>query len=149
MWYMLWKPLKPHQIILSFFPCLFQSQFFFCMLKMHKLLNKPQSFCSLLHGKLQWQCLIKNMRFLKHMNVEAFNDKLKFKGSVGFVSPPILVKLEPKQNTNIFKFLKFWLVPLSPSTLMKYYCKSNSLFEISDLTYDKKKPSFEKCQILQ
>jgi len=74
------------------------------------------------------------------MNVEAFNDSLKFKGSMGFVSPPILVKLWPKQNTNIFKFIKFWLV-LSPSTL-KYYCKLNFLLEISNLTYNKKEPSF-------
>ncbi len=122
--------------------CLFFLTFskaqFFCMLKMHKLLNSLQSLCFLLHGKLQWQCLIENMRFLKHMNVEAFNDSLKFKGSVGFVSPPTLIKLMPKRNTNIFKFFKFWLVPLKPLTLMKYYCKSKSLFETSNLTYNKK-----------
>jgi hypothetical protein len=131
---------------LVFFSLPFPKPNFFWMLKMHKLLNSLQSFCFLLHGKLQWQCLIKNMRFLKHMKVGAFNDSLKFKGSVGFVSPPILVKLKSKQNTNIFKFLKFRLVPLSPLTLMKYYCKSNSLFEISNLTYNKKKPSLENVK---
>ncbi len=130
---------------LVFFSLPFLKPNFFCMLKMHKLLNSPQSFCSLLHGKLQWQCLIKNMKFLKHMNVEAFSDSLKFKGSVEFVSPPILVKLRPKENTNIFKFIKFWLVLLSLSTLMKYYCKSNFLLEISNFTYNKKEPSFLKC----
>ncbi len=132
------KAFKAAPNYLVFFSLPFPKPNFFCMLKMHKLLNSLQSFCFLLNGKLQWQCLIKNMRFLKQMNVKAFNDSLKFKCSVGFVSPPILIKLGPKQNTNVFKFLKFRLVLLSPSTLMKYYCKSNSLFEISNLTYNKK-----------
>jgi hypothetical protein len=33
------------------------------------------------------------------MSVQIFDDSLKFKGSVGFVFPPIFVKLKPKQIT--------------------------------------------------
>ncbi len=64
------------------------------------------------------------MRFCKQTIAQAFDDSLKFKGIGGFVFPPFLSHLGPK--------------------------KTQISFQILDLiTYNKKKPSFEKCQILQ
>jgi hypothetical protein len=65
------------------------------------------------------------MRFCKQTSAQAFDDSLKFKGSGGFVFPPIFVPPRPKQNTNIFSNFglnklqqektKFWKMSNTPT----------------------------------
>jgi hypothetical protein len=52
------------------------------------------------------------MRFLKHVSIQTFDDRLKFKGSVGFVFPPFLSNMGLNKAPKVYNNLDGWF--LSP-----------------------------------